>query len=120
MALDLAAWIGANLILVLIVLVLSSLPLYFAVKLMGGDTSLLEAVIVNIIAQGIPIVAALFFSSYITLIIFVAIIFVYMFFFKLGILKALAVWVIQAVIIFLAWMIFGGFAVGWSIFRVFG
>ncbi|MBI1970071.1 hypothetical protein HYS48_05230 [Candidatus Woesearchaeota archaeon] len=119
MALDLAAFIGANLILILIVLILSSLPLYFAVKLMGGDTTLFEAIIVNIIAEGIPLVAALFFSSSLVLIIFLAIILVYMFFFKLGILRALLVWIIQHVLIFLAWVIFGGFAIGWSIFKIF-
>ena len=106
MALAFLDLFGANLLLTLIVLAVASIPLYFAVKLMSGDVGFIEAIIINLIAGGVPIVIGLFFNSYIKLLSFIAIIGVYMFFFKLGVGKAVLAWLIQYAVVFgILWLL---------------
>lgn len=109
---DILNLFGANLLVTIILLAVSAIPLYFAVKMMGGDVGFLEAMIVVLIAGGIPIVMGLLFNNYLKLISFICIILIYMFFFKLGLWKAVLTWLIQYLIIFVLLLLFGGLKLG--------
>ena len=111
MAIELSSYFGSHLLLYILILLVSSLPLYFAVKFLGGQVSLIEVMIVNVIAGGLPTLIALFFSDFIGLLSFLAIILVYMFFFKITFIRALIAWVLQYILIVLALVLFGGFVV---------
>lgn len=106
MALEFLSLYGENILLTILAIAIASIPLYFAVKFMGGDTTFVEAMVINLIASGIPIVIGKFLSSYIVLLSFIAIIVVYMFFFKLDIGKSILAWLMQAAIIFgILWLL---------------
>lgn len=111
MVVDLTGFFGQNILLYLIVLLISSLPLYLAVKIMGGDAGLIETMIVNVLAGGMPALIALFVNNWVGLISFIAIILAYTFFFKLGFVRAIITWFVQYVLIILALMLFGGLSI---------
>jgi hypothetical protein len=90
---------------VFLVIVISSLPLYFAVKVLGGKAGLLKVFLVNIIiAIVIPLILGYFgFSGGIVagIISFLLMLAVYVIFFKIGFIRALLAWLLQLVFIFL-------------------
>jgi|SRR3989344_5343845 len=97
---------GQNILLTLLAVAIASIPLYFSVKLMGGDVGFFEAMLVTLIAAGIPIIVGLFFSSYLKLLSFAAIIIAYVLFFRLSIGKAILAWLIQYTIVFgILWLL---------------
>lgn len=98
--------LGANIPFTLLALAIASIPLYFSVKLMGGDVGFFEAMLVTLIAAGIPIIVGLFFNSSIQLLSLLAIIVAYMLFFRLSFGKAVLAWIIQYAIVFgILWLL---------------
>lgn len=74
------------------ILIISALPLYFAVKMLGGEASVLKVLLVNLIAGIIGVVV----NSH--LVAFLMLIFVYKMMFRLSWIGAFIAWVLQFVI----------------------
>lgn len=101
----LAAYTATTLIGIFLVIVISSLPLYFAVKALGGKAGILKVFLVNVIvAVLIPIfIAWLGFNGGMaaTVLSFIAMLLMYVIFFDLGFIKAFLAWLLQLFFIFL-------------------
>ncbi len=103
------------LLIPLAVFLLSALPLYFSVKVMGGKTGLLKIIIVNIIVALVAFAIKMQFDTWGGVIAFILMILIYKYMFKIGWIRAILVWLLQfvfAVIIFL----FLGLIVGMALF----
>jgi hypothetical protein len=87
-------------ILIIIAIIISALPLYFAVNLLGGDATILNVLITNIIVALTIGIITLFFSLN-GLFILLLVILIYKFMFDLGIIKAFFAWILQYIIAFL-------------------
>ncbi|MBW2992843.1 hypothetical protein KY345_06530 [Candidatus Woesearchaeota archaeon] len=100
----------AMLLVIIISIVISSLPLYLSVMMLGGRASMLKVFFTNIIMAFFTIYSAKAWGFGALAIIMVTII-VYMLMFKLGIIRAFFAWLLQyfvaALIIYLALVIFG-------------
>ena len=98
--------IGITAILIIILIfVLAALPLHFAVKIMGGKTTILKTILINIIAG---LVLALITSAapiFGGILGFLGLLFTYMFFFRIGFLRALVVWLLQIVLVGIFWVL---------------
>jgi len=89
-----------------IIIVLSAVPLYLAVKFLGGRATILKVIIVNIIA-GIAVPAVKFLvglylvgkGTYAGIIAFLFMLLVYKIFFRLGWIRAFLAWILQFVVI---------------------
>jgi len=82
----------AGIVALILILIISALPLYFAVKILGGDASVFKVLIVNLIVGIIGIAV----NSH--LIAFLLLIFVYKMMFRLSWISAFLAWVLQFVI----------------------
>ena len=87
-------------IILLLVLIITSLPLYFSVKLLGGKTTLFIAMMVNL-ASGVLFFLISKTLPYGMIIGFVVLLFVYGLSFRLGWIRALLVWLMQSVLLFI-------------------
>ena len=88
----LAGILGLGVIGIILVLVMSSLPLYFAVKFLGGKATILKVIFVNLIVGVISGVLA------IPLLGFILLLFIYKKFFELSWLKAFLASILQFVV----------------------
>ncbi len=86
------------LIIPLIIIIISSLPLYFSVNLLGKNTSLLRVIMVNMIVPIIIFIIKIMFDSWTGAISFLAIIIVYHYLFKISWAKAIMAWALQFMI----------------------
>ena len=91
--------IGIGLVGMLIILFISALPLYFAVKYMGGEASILKVLLANLIVGVIY-----FFVP--SLIAFVLLLFVYKAMFELSWSGALGAWILQIIIAIILGFVF--------------
>ena len=96
----------AFLILVVIFLI-SALPLYFAVKLLNGKTTLFKTAVITFISGIIVSVVNFFFKTWGALIAFVLLIWIYHDVFRLKWHKAFLAWVLQLAFIIAFRYIFG-------------
>jgi len=93
-----------TLLVIVLVFVISALPLYFAVKFLGGKTTLLKTVLVSLLTG---IIASAIRSQFRlgVLIAFLVLVWIYREFFKLKWWKAFIVWFVQLVFIALFYFI---------------
>ena len=96
---DIASSVIVTVIATVVIFVISALPLYFAVRLMGGKTSLLKTVFVTLISGLIVSAVRAKFRIFGALIAFFILIWIYHEVFRLKWLKALIAWVLQFVVI---------------------
>ena len=82
----------------LIVLIISALPLHFAVKILGGRTHLLKTILVMIVTS-IMIVLVSLLLPYGAIIGFIVLIWMYREMFRLKWYKALLVWILQIIFV---------------------
>lgn len=87
-----------TLIIFLVIFLITTLPLYFSVKLMGGRTTLIKTFFVMLLGAVINLVVYAF-LPFATIISFILLIWLYREFFRLKWLKAFLVWIIQLVLI---------------------
>ena len=87
-----------NILLLFILFLIASLPLYLAVKLLGGKTGILKAIFVNILAA-IVVTIAQSLVSWGNILGLVLLIWMYREFFRLKWIKALLVWILQIIIV---------------------
>ena len=88
----LAGVLGLGILWIVLLLVVSSLPLYFAVKFLGGKATILKVILVNLI---VGLVSGLL---SIPLLGFILLLFIYKKFFELSWLNAFFAWILQFVI----------------------
>ena len=84
-----------------VVLLVSAIPLNIAVKLLGGRSSLLKVVLVNILVAVLVTFVEGLFGIFAGIVSFVVMLFVYKTLFQLGWVKAFLAWVLQFVLIVL-------------------
>lgn len=102
---DIAAIIAAHTLLVLFVLVLSALPLYFAVKLIGGEAGIVRIILMSLILSFASFGAANFIGVFAGVFMMFATLFVYTVAFRISFLKAFIAWILQYVFVFIAIMV---------------
>jgi hypothetical protein len=86
-------------IVTVLIFVISSLPLYFAVRLLGGKTTLIKTVLVSFISGIIVSAIRLRFETFGAIIAFGILIWIYHEMFRLRWMKALLAWLLQFVFI---------------------
>ncbi len=96
-----------NIIVIAAIFLLSAVPLYFAVKFLGGKTTLIKAAIVNFIGGIIISVFQSYRAFWGSIIAFVLLVWVYHEVFRLKWWKAFLVWLVQALIVILIYVIVG-------------
>ena len=82
----------------LFIAIISSLPLYFSVRFLGGKTSIFKVIVVNIIVALLAMIIKTQFHTWAGTIFFILMIWVYKDFFALSWVKALLAWLLQFVI----------------------
>ena len=87
-------------------LVISALPLFFAVKIMGGRTGILKVILVNVIVGIVAYYIHSHFAIWGTIAAFIALLFIYKIMFRIGFIKALIAWALQFVILFVLLYLF--------------
>ena len=102
-----------ELLIIILAFIISALPLYMAVKLLGGKTSIFKTILVNL---AISVVVGIIYLllPYASLIAFIAILWIYREMFRLRWFKAFLAWVIQITLTFVLILILG-IAVGVSL-----
>lgn len=100
-----------TLLLILAAFIISALPLYFSVKLLGGKTGILKIILINLLVAFITLIVKYFFNSWGGLIAFILMIWIYKDFFRLSWLRALLAWLLQfvfaVIIVIVAILVFG-------------
>jgi hypothetical protein len=86
-----------GLIVVLLAIIISSLPLYLAVKLFGGKTSILNVFLTNILVGIVSIVLMKIFGLG-SLIVLLFTIILYSIIFEMGLIRSFFAWFIQYII----------------------
>jgi len=86
--------------ILVVIFLISALPLYFAVKLFNGKTTLFKTAIITLISGVIVSIMNNFFKTWSTLIVFVLLIWIYHDVFKLNWYKSFFVLIIQFTFIF--------------------
>ncbi|MGM5480589.1 MAG: hypothetical protein ACQESC_03960 [Nanobdellota archaeon] len=83
------------LLIVFLVFLISALPLHFSAKLLGGQTSILKSIIINVLAGIVASLTATFVPFFATIPVIIALLVLYKFAFGVGWLKALIIWFVQ-------------------------
>jgi hypothetical protein len=88
-----------TLFLFILAFVISALPLYLAVKLLGGKTTILNTIFVNLISGLAVFAVNYFFKAGVAIVAFIIVIWIYHEFFRLKWIKAFVAWLLQFVFI---------------------
>jgi len=99
---DIVTIIAANMLIILIVLILSALPLYFAVKLVGGETGLIKIIAISLLLSLASAAATHFIGIYAGILMLAFTLFIYKLAFKISLLKAFIAWLMQYVFVVVA------------------
>ena len=91
-------FLGQNLVYLAIVLVISSLPLYFAVKFMGGRSSIIRVIFVNFVMAAIFVYLGIYLNAYLGIAAFLSTLLVYKIIFRLSLFRSFLAWVLQYII----------------------
>ena len=102
MANIITALIVAHALLVLLILVISSLPLYFAVKLVGGTTGIVKVILISLILSFASFSAFRFLNMFAGIFMLVATLFVYSLAFRISLLRSFIAWILQNIFVIVA------------------
>lgn len=102
---DIAALIAAHALLIILTLVISALPLYFAVKLVGGEAGIVKVILINLLLSFASVGAIHFISIFAGIFMLIATLFLYKIAFKLSFLRAFIAWFLQYVFVLIAIMV---------------
>ncbi|MFH1840103.1 MAG: hypothetical protein ABH849_03065 [Nanoarchaeota archaeon] len=102
----------AGFLTIIVGLIISAIPLFIAIKFLGGKVSLVKVIVINLLAGIISILIILFLipllsslSGWLLTIIpyipYIILILIYSVFFQLGIIKATIAWILQAIILYI-------------------
>jgi len=81
-----------------IVLIIAAIPLHFSVSFLGGDSSILKAIITNGLVGLAGALIQSFVPSFGTLVYVIAVLLIYKFMFNIGWIRAVLVWILQVII----------------------
>ena len=93
------------LLFIIIIFLLAALPLYLAVKFLGGKTTLFKAAVVNLFVGIVVAIIHLLLPRWGILIGFIVLLWFYREFFKLKWIKAFFAWFIEIAFIVLFWFL---------------
>lgn len=99
---DIPALIAAHTLLVIIALIISALPLYFAVKLVGGEAGIVKIILISLLLSFASVGATRFIGIFAGIFMLVATLFIYKLAFKISFLRAFIAWVLQYVFVLIA------------------
>jgi|TARA_B100002003_G_C13885651_1_gene432134 hypothetical protein len=99
---DIISLISANALLVIIVLIISALPLYLAVNFVGGEAGKVKILLISLVLSFASLGATRFIGLVAGLVMLIGTLVVYKLAFKISLLKAFMVWVLQYVFVFIA------------------
>lgn len=101
--------------LALVAVAIAALPLHIAVRLLGGETTLIRTILVNLAVGLASALLAMALEAWVGAVTLLVTIALYKVFFRIGWVKALLVWllsfVVAGVLLFLALFLFGSTAV---------
>lgn len=102
---DIAALIAAHTLLLIVALIISVLPLYFAVKLVKGESGIVKIILISLLLSFASVGAARFIGIFAGLFMLIAALFVYKLAFKISLPRVFIAWVLQYVFVFIAVML---------------
>jgi len=82
----------------ILLLVISALPLYLAVKILGGKASILKTIVVNILVGAVVWVINYLLNAWASIVAFILVIWIYREMFRLKWIKAFLAWILQFII----------------------
>lgn len=88
-----------GLLILILIFIITSLPLYFATKMLRGRTTLLRAIATNVLAGLAVIFCHLIFPVIGGIIGFIAILILYRFSFRVGFIRAIIIWLIEVILV---------------------
>jgi len=87
-----------TIIVFIIAFIIASLPLYFAVKFLGGKTSILKVIGVHFIVAVVIAFIQFFINIFAGIITFIAMLWIYKEMFQLGWIRSLLAWLLSIII----------------------
>ncbi|MBW2971632.1 hypothetical protein KY359_01220 [Candidatus Woesearchaeota archaeon] len=85
--------------LIALIFILGIFPLYIIVKLLGGRVSILKALVIKIAAVVITLLLSMAFGLVGPLLVAICLIVLYMFAFRIGIIRAFLAWLLEGVVL---------------------
>ena len=85
--------------MILLIFILGIFPLYLIVKLLGGRVSLIKALVIKVAAVIITLLLSMAFGFIGPLVVAIFLIVLYMFAFRIGIIRALLAWLLEGVVL---------------------
>lgn len=89
-----------------IVFLIASLPLHFSVTFLGGESSILKAMVTNVLIGIIGAGIYAYIPKFAGILYFIAMLFIYKSMFSVGWIRSLLVWVLQGIIAIILLMLF--------------
>ncbi len=102
---DITALLIGHALIVILALIISALPLYFAVKLVGGEAGIVKIILISLLLSFASFGAARFIGIFAGIFMLIATLLVYKLAFKISFLKAFIAWILQYVFVFIAVMV---------------
>jgi hypothetical protein len=103
--------------LIALIFILGIFPLYIIVKLLGGRVSMMRALLIKVAAVVITLLLSMVFGVIGPLFVAIVLIMLYMFAFRIGIIRAFLTWLLEGVVLaalIFALNVFGIAAVRWD------
>lgn len=95
-------------IILLAIAIISAIPLFLAMKILGGRGGIFRVIFVNLLVALVTFLVKYYFQSWLGgLFAFILMIWIYKDFFRLGWLRALLAWLLQFVVVFLLVLLLG-------------
>ena len=88
-----------ELLWLILIAVISAIPLNIAAKMLGGDSSILKVIFINVAFGIISGLLYLYLGIFAPLIAFIVMLFIYQAVFSVGLLRAFFIWILQFIII---------------------
>jgi hypothetical protein len=85
--------------LVLLLFIITVFPLYIIVKLLGGRITMINALIIKVVCALLIFLVSLLFGAIGPLLVALLLIGVYMFAFRIGIIRAFLAWILEGVVL---------------------
>jgi hypothetical protein len=95
-----------TILIIIAAFIIAALPLHLAVKMLGGRSTILKVIVVQLLV-GVVVALIHAFFSFASLIAFLVLIWIYREMFRLKWFKAVLAWIIQGVLTFLGILILG-------------
>jgi len=85
--------------MILLIFILGIFPLYIIIKLLGGRVSMIKALVIKVAAVIITLLLSMAFGFIGPLVVAIVLIVLYMFAFRIGIIRAFLAWLLEGVVL---------------------